>query len=146
MVCLDLFLYLCSFLLNSFHPVCLRFFSRCLTQRVLSIKGELSHQAEYFTLNTWHCVLKENATDFAFLYFHSWSTAMWQWIPYDLQYDHAKKKKGNRLVMKVKPISAGDRVQIKLSWVQLTVRYCTVIRGSIDIDNKNERDGWHWPG
>lgn len=38
--------------------------------------------------------------------------------------------------MKVKPISVGDRVQTELSRVQLTVRYVTVIGGSIDIDNK----------
>lgn len=47
-----------------------------------------------------------------------------------------RKKKGNRVVMKVKPISVGDRVQTELSRVQLTVRYVTVIGGSIDIDNK----------
>lgn len=49
----------------------------------------------------------------------------------------APKKKRN-LVMKVKPISVGDRVQTKLSRVQLTVTYFTVIRGSIDIDSRKK--------
>lgn len=49
----------------------------------------------------------------------------------------APKKKRN-LFMKEKPISVGDRVQTKLSRVQLTVTYFTVIRGSIDIDSRKK--------
>lgn len=157
-------------LLTGFHPVHLRFFCRCLTQRLLSIKHKVVRLN--ILLRTRRCFLRK-CNRFCISLFPSqfgklmiYSSAKhehtyfpnlqghWCYVTAETLWSAPlpcrKKRKANRLLMKVKSFRVGDRVQIELFQVQLTVRYFTVIRRSIVIDNKKKKnektDGWHWSG
>lgn len=106
-------------------------------------KGKLNHQAAHFTLRT----------DFSFSPLIGGTLVTWSRVQslliqlkVDVNYQRTNESENQfdrhraqkKVVMKVKPISLGDRVQTKLSWVQLTVTYFTVIRGSIDIDSREK--------